>query len=122
MCGALANCAHATPSIKKSCKSVKKKEDINPQKEKLLMSNDIAVHSVDQIAARSFYSDQPGAQFVCERYVTRERLAAIMDVSIRTIDRLVVLGMPSETWGIKARRFLPSQALAWAAEHEDRSR
>ncbi len=51
---------------------------------------------------------------VCENYVSRERMAEIMDVSVKTIDRLVARGMPSETWGLRTRRFLPSVALAWA--------
>jgi phage terminase Nu1 subunit (DNA packaging protein) len=49
-----------------------------------------------------------------ENYVDRRQLADIMGVSIATIDRLVRLGMPSETWGMRARRFKPSEALAWA--------
>lgn len=49
-----------------------------------------------------------------ERYVTRAELAAIMGVSLPTIDRMVRAGMPSETWGMRARRFRPSVALAWA--------
>jgi phage terminase Nu1 subunit (DNA packaging protein) len=49
-----------------------------------------------------------------ERYVTRAELAAIMGVSLPTIDRMVRAGMPSETWGMRARRFRPSIALAWA--------
>jgi phage terminase Nu1 subunit (DNA packaging protein) len=49
-----------------------------------------------------------------ERYVTRAELAAIMGVSLPTIDRMVRDGMPSETWGTRARRFRPSVALAWA--------
>lgn len=57
-----------------------------------------------------------------EQYVTRAELARIIGVHVNTIDRLVKEGMPSETWGMRARRFLPSQALAWlrsreAAEH-----
>jgi hypothetical protein len=56
------------------------------------------------------------ATAVCENYVSRERMAEIMDVSVKTIDRLVVQGMPSETWGIRTRRFLPSVALAWARD------
>jgi phage terminase Nu1 subunit (DNA packaging protein) len=49
-----------------------------------------------------------------ERYVGRTELARIMGVSVATIDRLVADGMPSETWGVRARRFRPSIALAWA--------
>jgi phage terminase Nu1 subunit (DNA packaging protein) len=49
-----------------------------------------------------------------ERYVTRVELAQIMGVSVRTIDSLVRDGMPSETWGIRSRRFRPSAAIAWA--------
>lgn len=49
-----------------------------------------------------------------ERYVSRSELAEMMGVSVSTIDRLVSEGMPSETWGMRTRRFLPSRALAWA--------
>lgn len=49
-----------------------------------------------------------------ERYVGREELARIMGVSVTTVDRLVRAGMPSETWGLRARRFMPSRAVAWA--------
>jgi phage terminase Nu1 subunit (DNA packaging protein) len=49
-----------------------------------------------------------------EVYVDRRQLAELMGVSVATIDRLVAQGMPSETWGIRARRFRPSIALAWA--------
>lgn len=50
-----------------------------------------------------------------ERYVTRRELAAIMGVSIDTVDRLRCEGMPSVTWGRRTRRFRVSIALAWAA-------
>lgn len=49
-----------------------------------------------------------------ERYVTRSELANLMGVSVATVDRMVSEGMPSETWGVRARRFRPSLALAWA--------
>lgn len=51
-----------------------------------------------------------------ERYVTRKRMAEIMGVSVKTIDRFVNEGMPSETWGLSARRFRPSRAIAWARD------
>lgn len=50
-----------------------------------------------------------------ERYVGRHDLARLMGVSVATVDRMVRAGMPSETWGMRARRFLPSEALTWAA-------
>jgi phage terminase Nu1 subunit (DNA packaging protein) len=56
---------------------------------------------------------------VTERYVTARQLAELMGVSERTIKRMVAAGMPSETWGMtRCRRFLPSQAMAWASARE----
>lgn len=49
-----------------------------------------------------------------ERYVSRAELAQLMGVSLNTVDRFVKEGMPSERWGLRVRRFLPSRALAWA--------
>ncbi len=52
---------------------------------------------------------------VSERYVDAREHAEIMGVSVSTVKRLVANGMPSETWGMAlTRRYLPSQALAWA--------
>ncbi len=48
-----------------------------------------------------------------EPYVDRKELARRMGVSVATIDRRVRLGMPSVLWSARARRFLPSEALAW---------
>jgi phage terminase Nu1 subunit (DNA packaging protein) len=56
-----------------------------------------------------------------ERYVTRAQLAEIMGVHVNTIDRLVREGMPSETWGVRTRRFRPSIAIAWARTRERRA-
>jgi hypothetical protein len=53
---------------------------------------------------------------VCERYVSRQRLADMMGMSVRSIDRMVADGMPSENWGMRTRRFLPSAALRWAQQ------
>lgn len=50
-----------------------------------------------------------------ERYVKGPELALLMGVSERTINRWVAAGMPSETWGMRARRFLPSRAMEWAS-------
>jgi hypothetical protein len=50
-----------------------------------------------------------------ERYVDARELAELMGVSSSTVKRMVAAGMPSETWGMcRTRRFLPSQAMAWA--------
>ena len=57
-----------------------------------------------------------------EAYVTRERLAEMMGVHVNTVDKLRKQGMPSETWGLRARRFKPSVAIAWArAQQEHRA-
>ncbi|MFZ1155247.1 MAG: hypothetical protein WAN93_10115 [Solirubrobacteraceae bacterium] len=55
---------------------------------------------------------------VPERYVARAELAAIMGVSLATVDRMVAEGMPSVTWGRRTRRFRPSAAISWASERE----
>jgi phage terminase Nu1 subunit (DNA packaging protein) len=50
-----------------------------------------------------------------ERYVDARELAQLMGVSVRTVNRLTVAGMPSETWGMsRTRRYRPSEALEWA--------
>jgi phage terminase Nu1 subunit (DNA packaging protein) len=49
-----------------------------------------------------------------ERYVTRRELAEIMGISVRAVDRLRAQGMPCESWGLRAVRFQPSRAIAWA--------
>lgn len=48
-----------------------------------------------------------------EEYVTARELGQILRVSERTVNRLVREGLPSETWGLRARRFRPSAAEAW---------
>jgi predicted DNA-binding transcriptional regulator AlpA len=51
-----------------------------------------------------------------ERYVDARELAELMGLSPSTVKRMVAAGMPSETWGMsRTRRFLPSQAMAWAS-------
>lgn len=56
-----------------------------------------------------------------ERYVDRRELATLMGVNVRTVDRMVRDGMPSESWGLRARRFRPSLALAWARTRGQRA-
>jgi hypothetical protein len=53
-----------------------------------------------------------------EPYVTRSDLAAKLCVSVKTVDRWVSQGMPSETWGLRSRRFRVSLALAWLRQRE----
>ena len=55
-----------------------------------------------------------GRIIAAEPYVDRKQLAKTMGVSVATIDRMVRAGMPSETWGLRSRRFQVSAALAWA--------
>jgi phage terminase Nu1 subunit (DNA packaging protein) len=61
-------------------------------------------------------SVEPVGRLEVERYVSRAELAAIMGVSIATVDRMVAEGMPSVTWGRRTRRFRPSAAISWASE------
>lgn len=49
-----------------------------------------------------------------ERYVTRREIAQLMGIGLTTLDAFVKAGMPAETWGLRSRRFLPSEAIAWA--------
>src|ERR1700743_199125 len=49
-----------------------------------------------------------------EPFVSRRELAGLMGVSIDTVDRLVLEGMPSVTWGRRTRRFRASVAIRWA--------
>ena len=53
-----------------------------------------------------------------EPWVTRKQLAEIMAVDVRTIDNWIREGIPSETWGMRARRFQVSRAVAWARARE----
>lgn len=48
-----------------------------------------------------------------EAYVDAATLAALMGVHVKTVRKWAANGMPSETWGLRCRRFLPSQAMAW---------
>jgi hypothetical protein len=48
-----------------------------------------------------------------ERWVTRAELAAHWRISLKTLDALVVEGLPSETWGRKMRRFNLAECEAW---------
>ena len=64
-------------------------------------------------------NDRPTVVAPLERYVDAQELAKLMGGSVRTIRRWVAEGMPSESWGMsRTRRFLPSQAVAWAHERD----
>jgi hypothetical protein len=49
-----------------------------------------------------------------ESYVTAGELAELMGVSVRTVRAWTSAGMPSESWGMRVRRYLPSESMAWA--------
>ena len=49
-----------------------------------------------------------------ERYVTAAELAELLGVSLRTVKAWTSEGMPSESWGMRVRRYQPSAAIAWA--------
>jgi phage terminase Nu1 subunit (DNA packaging protein) len=57
---------------------------------------------------------RPAAVPPPEAYVDGRKLAELMGVSRTTVKRWTAEGMPSETWGMRIRRYLPSRAMAWA--------
>lgn len=48
-----------------------------------------------------------------ERYVDARELAATLGVSVTTVKRWVAAGAPSETWGMRVRRFRISDVEGW---------
>jgi hypothetical protein len=60
----------------------------------------------------------PSLRTTIEPFVSRRDLARLMGVSIDTVDRLVLEGMPSVTWGRRTRRFRASVAIRWAEERD----
>jgi predicted DNA-binding transcriptional regulator AlpA len=50
-----------------------------------------------------------------ERFVTQREMAEIMGVSVKTVYRLTLAGMPSVVFLKRTRRYRPSVALAWCA-------
>jgi hypothetical protein len=74
--------------------------------------------SLRSMRSRSLSKNGQGQRglVVAERYVSRAELAALMGVSLATVDRLVAEGMPSVTWGRRTRRFRASVAISWASE------
>lgn len=55
-------------------------------------------------------------QVVEERWVDARELAGLMSVSLSTVKRWTAEGMPSESWGLRVRRYRLSEALRWAAQ------
>jgi phage terminase Nu1 subunit (DNA packaging protein) len=53
------------------------------------------------------------SDLVRERYVDARELAATLGVSATTVKRWVAAGAPSETWGMRVRRFRVSEVVAW---------
>jgi hypothetical protein len=90
-----------------------------PSKE--ILAGLVGWRSLGDVSGRNLNAKSPvmaARQLVLERYVGRAELAAIMAVSLATIDRMVAEGMPSVTWGRRTRRFRPSAAISWASERE----
>lgn len=53
-----------------------------------------------------------------EPYIDIKQLAAAMGVSVATIKRWHAQGLPSETWGMRVRRYRLSEVVAWARARE----
>lgn len=48
-------------------------------------------------------------------FLTRAELAHELRVSLATVDRMVRDGCPSETWGIRVRRFRLAEVNVWVS-------
>lgn len=48
-----------------------------------------------------------------ERYVDARELADTLGVSVATVKRWTAAGAPSETWGMRIRRYRVSEVEAW---------
>lgn len=48
-----------------------------------------------------------------EPYLKATELAHVMGVSLRVVEQWTAEGMPSETWGMRVRRYRASEAMAW---------
>ncbi len=55
---------------------------------------------------------------VPDEILTRVELADRKKVSLRTVDRWIAEGCPSETWGMRVRRFELSQVNQWLRRRE----
>jgi phage terminase Nu1 subunit (DNA packaging protein) len=53
-----------------------------------------------------------------EPYLTRQELAHALGISVSAVDDRRREGMPSETWGMRTRRFQLSRCKAWLRERE----
>lgn len=58
---------------------------------------------------------------VTDELVTRDELAAIMRVSVPTIDRMRRAGMPHVTWGRRLVRFRVAEAIRWAEQQQGKA-
>lgn len=57
-----------------------------------------------------------------EPYLNRHETAKLLGISLRTLDRFVGEGMPSQTWGMRTRVFRGSEAVAWARNRSEGER
>ena len=48
-----------------------------------------------------------------EPYIDARALAVTMGVSVATVTRWTRAGAPSETWGMRVRRYRLSEVVAW---------
>lgn len=57
---------------------------------------------------------------VPDELVTRECLADILQVSVRTVDRMREEGMPDHHWGRRLVRFRVHEVMRWLDERDER--
>lgn len=60
----------------------------------------------------------PDLRSIPDELVTRDELAAILRVSVPTIDRMRRAGMPCHRWGRRLIRFRVNEAVRWAEAQE----
>jgi phage terminase Nu1 subunit (DNA packaging protein) len=60
-------------------------------------------------------------RLVRPEYVTRQELAEMMGVSVKTVDRMKQDGLPYVSWGRRLVRFDPQVALSWSPDRKNAS-
>jgi phage terminase Nu1 subunit (DNA packaging protein) len=55
-----------------------------------------------------------------DRYLDAHELSRRMGISVRTVERWTAEGMPSESWGMRVRRYQFAPCVQWARQRASR--